>query len=168
MDKHLDPGKSSRKRRSIPPGEKVSRLIEQFCYIPEGKFVGRPLKLQDWQKYEISKIYDNPFGTRRAILSFGRKNGKTTFAALLLLVHLCGPRYRANSQLFSAAQSRDQAAIIFNLAAKMVRLNQELYPKFRSHPAAGRFANSLDLEAALDRRHSDSSAHAFNKRYEDF
>ena len=58
----------------------------------------------------------------------GRKNAKTTLAACLLLAHLCGPpaRNKPNSQLFSAAQSRDQAAIIFALAAKMVRLNREL------------------------------------------
>ena len=35
-------------------------------------------------------------------------------------------RNKPNSQLFSAAQSRDQAAIIFSLAAKMVRMNRDL------------------------------------------
>ena len=72
------------------------------------------------------KIYDNPAGTRRAILSFGRKNAKTTLAAFLLLLHLCGPEAKANSQLFSAAQSRDQAAIIFGLASKIVRMSPGL------------------------------------------
>src|SRR5499427_397155 len=67
-------------------------------------------------------------GTRRAIVSMGRKNAKTTLAACLLLAHLCGPsaKSKPNSQLFSAAQSRDQAAIIFSLAAKMVRMNPAL------------------------------------------
>jgi phage terminase large subunit-like protein len=57
-----------------------------------------------------------------------RKQAKTTLSACLLLNHLCGPsaRNRPNSQLFSAAQSRDQAAIIFSLAAKMVRMNATL------------------------------------------
>jgi len=106
----------------------VVAFVEQVCFIPEGRHVGQKLKLYDWQKREIERIYDNPAGTRRAILSFGRKNGKTTFAACLLLAHLCGPpaRSRPNSQLFSAAQSRDQAAIIFSLAAKMVRMNSVL------------------------------------------
>jgi phage terminase large subunit-like protein len=88
--------------------------------------MGRPVVLRDWQRAEILRIYDNPAGTRRAIVSFGRKNGKTSFAAMLLLAHLCGPQARANSQLYSAAQSRDQAAIIFALAAKMVRLSPDL------------------------------------------
>jgi phage terminase large subunit-like protein len=106
----------------------VVAFIEEVCFIPEGKHVGNKLKLYDWQKREIERIYDNPAGTRRALLSFGRKNGKTTLAACLLLAHLCGPPAlsRPNSQLFSAAQSRDQAAIIFSLAAKMVRMNPAL------------------------------------------
>jgi len=72
----------------------------------------------------IRGIYDTP--TRRAIVSFGRKNSKTTMAAFLLLLHLCGPQARQNSQLYSAAQSRDQASILFALAAKMVRMSPDL------------------------------------------
>ena len=106
----------------------VIEFIETVCLIPEGKLVGKPLVLQPFQKEIIELIYDNPRGTRRAIISVARKNAKTCLAACLLLAHLCGPpaHSRPNSQLFSAAQSRDQAAIIFNLAAKMVRLNPAL------------------------------------------
>lgn len=107
-------------------GDRVIRWVETFCRVPEGKLVGQPVRLRDWQKREIRKIYDNPAGSRRAILSFGRKNGKTAAAAFLLLVHLAGPEHRPNSQLFSAAQSRDQAAILFSLAAKIVRMSPDL------------------------------------------
>lgn len=55
-----------------------------------------------------------------------RKNAKTAFSAFIVLLHLCGPEARPNSQLYSAAQSRDQAAILFELAAKIVRLSAEL------------------------------------------
>lgn len=103
---------------------KVIRWIEEHCRIPEGKFVGQPVKLRPWQRKIIREIYDSP--TRMAIVSFGRKNAKTTLSALLLLAHLCGPEARANSQLFSAAQSRDQAAILFSLAAKIVRMSPSL------------------------------------------
>ncbi len=98
--------------------------IESFCRIPEGKFVGQPVRLCAFQKKIIRGIYDSP--TRRAIISFGRKNAKTTLSAFLLLLHLCGPEARANSQLYSAAQSREQAAILFSLAAKIVRMSPEL------------------------------------------
>src|SRR5690606_34049642 len=90
--------------------ERNIRWIETYCRVPEGRLrlVGQPVKLRNWQKDELRKIYDNPAGTRRPIISFGRKNGKTALAAFLLLLHLCGPEARPNSQLYSAAQSRDQ------------------------------------------------------------
>lgn len=98
--------------------------VENFCRVPEGKFVGQPLKLTAKQKKWIRRIYDSP--TRTFILSMGRKGAKTTFSGLLLLLHTAGPEARPNSQLYSAAQSRDQAAILFALAAKMVRMSPDL------------------------------------------
>jgi phage terminase large subunit-like protein len=101
--------------------------IERYCRVPEGKNVGKPLKLAAFMKDDLRAIYDNPQGTRSAIISRGRKNAKTTESALLLLLHLVGPEARVNSQLYSAAQSRDQAALLFNLAAKMVRMSETLH-----------------------------------------
>ena len=92
---------------------------------PRGQGCRQARAFRDWQKTLIKKIYDNKFGTRRAIISFGRKNGKTSFSAFLLLAHLCSDVSKPNSQLYSAAQSRDQAAILFNLAAKIVRLSPD-------------------------------------------
>lgn len=119
----------------LPPGHKckpkaratkVLKFVTLYCRVPEGPDVGKPLQLRPWQVDEICRIYDNPCGTRRAIISFGRKNAKSTLAAILLLVHLCGPEARHNSQLYSAAQSREQAALIFALAAKIVRFSPAL------------------------------------------
>lgn len=107
-------------------GNRNCDWINDYCMVPEGPAVGQPVKLRQWQRDEICKIYNNKHGTRRAIISFGRKNAKTTLAAFLLLLHLCGPEAKRNSQLFSAAQSREQAALIFNLAAKIVRMSPEL------------------------------------------
>lgn len=113
---------------SLTRGERNCRWIEEHCRIPEGKDVGKPVRLRPWQKDTICRIYDNPHGTRRAIISFGRKNAKTTLSAFLLLLHTCGPEARPNSQLNSAAQSKEQAAILFKLAAKVVRLSPSLQP----------------------------------------
>ena len=102
------------------------KWIEQYCRVPEGMHVGQRLKLRPFQKNLLRKIYDNPHDTRQAIVSFGRKNAKTTLAACLLLLHLAGPEARPNSRLNSAAQSRNQAALLFDLAAKMVRMSPDL------------------------------------------
>jgi phage terminase large subunit-like protein len=119
-------GKLTKKAQAMTRGSRNIEWIERHCLIPEGKDVGKPVRLRDWQKRELLRIYDNPHGTRRAILSFGRKNGKTAISAFICLLHLCGPESRENSQLFSAAQSRDQAAILFALAAKIVRMSPTL------------------------------------------
>ncbi len=105
-------------------GEDCIQWIEENCCVPEGKFVGRPIRLREFQRDVIKGIYDTP--TRRAIISFGRKNAKTTLAALITLLHLVGPKSQPNSQLRSAAQSRDQAAVLFDLAAKIVRMSPRL------------------------------------------
>lgn len=110
----------------VSRGERNIRWVENYCRVPEGRFVGQPLKLAPFMQDDLRAIYDNPMGTRRAIISRARKNAKTVEAALIVLLHLCGPEAKPNSQLNSAAQSRDQAGILFNLAAKMVRLNPDL------------------------------------------
>ena len=115
-------GKPSKRTRA----ERNIAWLERHIRIPEGKFVGQPLTLAPFMRDDLRAIYDNPAGTRRAIFSRGRKNAKTTEAAMILLLHLVGPEARPNGQLFSAAQSRDQASILFSLAAKMVRMSPDL------------------------------------------
>jgi len=104
--------------------ERNAQWIESMCRIPEGKLVGKPLKLSVEQKKWLAEIYDTP--TRLFILSMARKNAKTAFAACLLLLHLVGPEAKPNSQLPSIAQSREQAAILYALAAKMVIMSPDL------------------------------------------
>jgi phage terminase large subunit-like protein len=106
--------------------ERNIQWVERYCRVPEGRNVGKPLIVADFMRDDFRAIYDNPAGTRRAIISRGRKNAKTVEAALILLLHLCGPEARPNATLYSAAQSRDQAAILFTLAAKMVRMSPDL------------------------------------------
>jgi phage terminase large subunit-like protein len=98
--------------------------IESMCRIPDGKLVGQKVKLTPAQKGWIKQIYDTP--TRTFILSMARKNAKTATSAFLLLLHLCGPEARPNSQLYSAAQSREQAAILYGYASKVVRMSPDL------------------------------------------
>lgn len=107
-------------------GEKVIAFIERYCLIPEGKLVGKPIKLMGFQRNFILDIYDNPKGTSRAYLSVARKNGKSALIAGIALAHIVGPEARLNSQIISGARSRDQAALVFKLAEKMVRLSGEL------------------------------------------
>lgn len=108
----------------VSRGERNIAWIERNCFIPEGRFVGQPVRLSDEQKAWIRQIYDSP--TRLFILSMGRKNAKTATSAFLLLLHLCGPEAKPNSQLYSAAQSKEQAGVLFALAAKIIRFSPTL------------------------------------------
>lgn len=123
-------GKRTPKGQVTPPsltrGDRNIAWIEEHCRIPEGVDVGKRVRLRDWQKSDIRKIYDNPLGTRLAILSFAKKNAKTSLAAFLLLLHLCGPEAKQNTTLPSTAQSKEQAAVLFKLAAKIIRLSPVL------------------------------------------
>jgi phage terminase large subunit-like protein len=86
----------------------------------------------------ILDIYDNPVGTRRAYLSMARKNGKTGRSPALVLAHIAGPEAVQNSQIVSGAMSRDQAALVFNLAAKMIQFSPELAKLVRIVPSGKR------------------------------
>jgi phage terminase large subunit-like protein len=154
-------GRPSRKSKPTPPSgreftaDDVIGWIEEFCRVPDGAGVGAKVTLRDWQRQEIRKIYDNPAGTRRALVSFGRKNAKTTLAAFLLLGHLVGKQSKPNSQLVSAAQSKEQAGVIFALAAKIVRMSEPLSKAIiiRDHtkelycPARGTLYRALSADA---------------------
>lgn len=119
-------------------GERVIAFIHRFCVVPEGKLVGQPMKLEPFQQRFIKEVYDNPAGTRRGILSIARKNGKSGLIAAMVLAHIVGPEARLNAQIVSGARSRDQAALVFNLAWKMCQLSGELSKLVRVVPSGKR------------------------------
>ena len=117
-------------------GQNVIDFIHEFCRTPEGGKVGRPLQLAEFQQEFIRAIYDNPNGTSRAYLSIARKNGKSALIAAILLAHICGPEAVLNSQIVSGALSRDQAALVFALARKMIDLEPRLQEVTRIIPSS--------------------------------
>ncbi len=119
-------------------GQKVCDFIETYCLTPEGEHIGKPLKLEPFQRKFIFEIYDNPVGTHTAYLSIARKNGKTGLIAAILLAHLAGSEAVQNSQIISGAQSKDQAAVVFDLARKMVEMSPALTKRVRVQPSGKR------------------------------
>ncbi|MEG3165548.1 terminase TerL endonuclease subunit [Sphingomonas sp. PB2P19] len=115
--------------------------------VPEGKLVGKPIRLEEFQQRFILEVYDNPVGTTEGILSIARKNGKSGLIAAILLAHIAGPEARLNSQIVSGARSRDQAALVFNLAAKMVKMSPDLDKLVRIVPSGKRLIGlALNVE----------------------
>jgi phage terminase large subunit-like protein len=84
--------------------------------------------LESWLReiYEPHWEDTDTLVTRRAALTVARKNGKSYVIAGLLLAHLVGPEATRNGQLFTAALDREQAGIVFDMAAKMIEMRPAL------------------------------------------
>lgn len=113
---------------SLRRSEIIARWIEQHIIVPDGRLAGLPMQVHPWQREILARIYDRDPPARRVIVTMGRKNGKTTIAAAILLAHLCGPLARPGSQLVSAAQSREQAGLIYRAASRMAMLSPTIRP----------------------------------------
>src|SRR5690625_7787990 len=98
---------------------RIIKFIETYCCVPEGKHIGKPIKLAAFQKQFIRDVYDNKHGTRRAYLCIARKNGKTATIACLLLEHLVRPEAVPNSSVVIGARSRYQAAFVLAIATTL-------------------------------------------------
>jgi phage terminase large subunit-like protein len=98
--------------------------------VPSGEGSGAKFELRPFQKRFIREIYqprtNGKRSVRRAILSVARKNGKTALIAGLVLVHLIGPEAVPNGEIYSAANDRDQASIVFKFARQIIEADPEL------------------------------------------
>lgn len=126
-------GKTAREVRGIDSDQRRAERVIQFIElltVPSGEGQGGPFKLEPFQKAFIRDVYAPTRGgrrvVRRAVFSISRKNGKTALLAALVLVHLIGPESIANGEIYSAANDREQAAIVFKVAAQIVRADPEL------------------------------------------
>jgi phage terminase large subunit-like protein len=113
--------------------ERVKRIIDfiELLKIPSGEGEGGTFKLLPFQKDFINAVYgpvdkDGKRIVRRAILSCGRKNGKTMILSCLVLVHLWGPEKTMNSECYVCANDREQAGILFRYCSQIVRADPEL------------------------------------------
>lgn len=100
--------------------------------------------LRDWQRDIIRRIYDPVCPVkltrkiRRALISMARKNGKTALIAALVLVHLVGPEATYGQEIYSAANDKEQAAIIYRHAAGYVEMSPELSELVKPIPSRKR------------------------------
>lgn len=95
-----------------------------------GKYAGSPFVLSPWQAFIVGCIFgwvceDGTRRFRRAYVTLGRKNGKSTLAAAIaiLLAEFDGEK---QAQVFIGATKCDQAKIIFHEAGRMIRSSPPL------------------------------------------
>lgn len=112
----------------------VIDFIQTFCKHSKGKWGGRPVILELWQKAATAALFgfiDKKTRLRQyrqLILIIARKNGKSTWATCLGLYLLIADG-EAGPEIYSAATKRDQAKIIWNEARRMIRKSPALNKK---------------------------------------
>lgn len=100
-------------------------FIETFCKHSKGKWAGKPLKLELWQKCIIQAVYgilDKETNLRRfqeILIVVARKNGKTTFASGLALYEFLASG-EGGAQVFCTANKLDQAKLLYDEAKNMI------------------------------------------------
>ena len=100
-------------------------FIERFCKHSKGKWIGKPVRLELFQKAKIQAVYGfvhKDTGLRRCREVFtcvGRKNGKSTEKAATGNYMLVGDG-EGGSEVYSVATKKDQARIVFSEAVNMV------------------------------------------------
>ena len=90
-----------------------------------------PFRLEQWQRNLVRNVFgwkrtaDDLRKFRTVYCEVPRKNGKTTFAAGVLLYMLfCD--HEPGAEVFSAASTRDQASIVYQIATAMIDRNAHL------------------------------------------
>lgn len=111
-------------------GHRVVEFIERFCRHHKGEWAGQPLLLEDWQKAILVQAFGwmRADGTRRfrtMYIEVARKNGKSELAGGLGLYMLVADK-EEGAEVYSSATKKDQAKIVWNTAAAMVKKSPDL------------------------------------------
>ena len=100
-------------------------FIESLCHT-KGTWAGKPFELIDWQEQIIRDIFGTikPNGYRQfntAYIEIPKKMGKSELAAAVALLLCCGDG-EERAEVYGCAADRQQASIVFEVAADMVRM----------------------------------------------
>ena len=152
--------------------EAAARAIAFFSFLrhSKGEWKGQPVELAPWQCWIIACVYGwlNADTAKRRFRTvyeeIARKNGKTTKLAGIALKSLIKDD-EGGPEIYSAATKRDQARLMFDEAAEMVRQSPPLrrrlqvqthrilvaqgYGKFEPLSADAKSLDGLNPHAAL-------------------
>lgn len=100
-------------------------FIESLCHT-KGTWAGKKFELIDWQEQIIRDLFGTlkPNGYRQfntAFIEIPKKQGKSELAAAVALLLTCGDGEQ-RAEVYGCAADRQQASIVFEVAADMVRM----------------------------------------------
>ncbi len=144
--------------------DRAVRLINQLTHT-KGPFALQSFNLRPWQTKIVRQLFktkkDGLRQYRTCLLMLPRKNGKSEIAAALAIYFLLFDG-EIGAEVYSAASDKDQAALVFNVAAQMIRNDPELLAQCEIidsqkrivHRSSGSFYRAISAEAY--------SKHGFN------
>lgn len=108
----------------------------------KGKWAGQKFELIDWQEQIIRDVFGilKPSGYRQfntAYIEIPKKQGKSELAAAVALLLCCGDG-EERAEVYGCAADRQQASIVFEVAADMVRMCPALNKRVKILTAAKR------------------------------
>ena len=117
-------------------GNKPIQFIEQFCKHSKGKWAGKPVVLELWQKAFIQGLFgfvDSETRLRKykkGALFVGRKNGKSTVDSGLgnFMMTKDG---EGGAEVYAVATKKDQAKVVWDEAKRMIKKSPALNKRVR-------------------------------------
>ena len=117
--------------------EKADRAVNFIACLrhTKGTFYNKPFTLLPWQETVIRDLFGvvKEDGTRQfctAYVETAKKSGKTELAAAIALYLLCADGEQ-RAEVYGAASDRQQASLVYAVAADMVRLCPALQKRVR-------------------------------------
>lgn len=123
-------------------GNHIIEFAENFCRHSKGKFGGKKIVLELWEKALLATIFgfvdiEGNRKYREAILIVGKKNGKSLLASVVGLYMLMADA-EPGPEVYAVASKRDQAKIIWLEAKRMIAKSPSLSK--RTRPLVGEIA----------------------------
>lgn len=135
----------------LAAAERVWRFFETVLRLSEGQFEDKPFTLHPSQAFIVGSLFgwkrtDGTRRFRRAYIEQGKGNGKSPLAGGIGLYGLCADG-EPGAQIFAAAAKKEQAAILFQDACKMVRKSPALARQLDFSGGPGREYNIAHLRS---------------------
>lgn len=113
----------------------VIEFFENYCHHSKGKFGGKPVTLELWEKALLAAIFgfvdiEGNRKYREAVLIVGKKNGKSLIASGIGLYMMIADN-EPGSEVYAVANTREQSKIIWTEAKRMVRKSPALRKRIK-------------------------------------
>jgi phage terminase large subunit-like protein len=120
--------------------DRATFFMERFCRQSKGAWAGRPVDLMPWQRDDLLhpvfgwRRADGTRLIRQAYCEIPKKNGKSTVISSLMPYMLMADG-EGGPEVYTAGVDRQQASIVFNESARMVRASSVLSPHVEIIPS---------------------------------